>query len=116
MNITYNNINGYQVPDLTLPPQPEGNLNRWGRARLQHLRSHKSLLHMNMLTQGLLWPHLSEMQQTAENRLELIIKQMAQAQGVTEELKASDQMQWLGLMNNIRHSAEESVMRELVYS
>ena len=116
MNMTYTEVNGYLVPDLALPPQPEGNLGKYGRARLNYLRNHKKLLHMHLLSQGTLWKHLLGIQQAAAERMELMTAQMAKAQGVTEELKARDQMQWLGLMNNIRHSAEESVMRELIYS
>ena len=115
MELTYTQVNGYNIPDLALLPQPEGNLNRWGRARLNYLRGHKPLVHMHMMTQCSLWPHLLEMQETAAARLDLLTTQMAQAQGVTEELKARDQMRWLGMMNNIRHSAEETVLQELVY-
>jgi hypothetical protein len=129
-NLTYTEVNGYMVPDLTLPPQPrgpregrslrgvdtEGELTRWGRARLNYLREHKPLVHMHMMTQCTLWPHLLEIQDTAAARLDLLTTQMAQTQGVTEELKARDQMLWLGRMNNIRHSAEESVRQELIYS
>jgi len=115
MELTYTQVNGYNIPDLALPPQPERNLNRWGRARLNYLREHKKVLHMHMMTQCLLWPHLLEMQETATARLDLLTTQMAQAQGVTEELKARDQMRWVGMMNNIRHSAEEAVLQELVH-
>jgi len=116
MELTYTQVNGYNIPDLALPPQPEGELNRWGRARLNYLREHKKALHAYMMTQCLLWPHLLETQETAAARLDLLTTQMAEAQGVTEELKVRDQMRWVGMMNNIRHSAEETVMRELVYA
>ena len=116
MELTYTQVNGYNIPVFVLPPQPEGTLNRWGRARLNYLREHKSLIHSHMMTQCVLWPHLLEMQKTATARLDLLTIQMAQAQGVTEKLKTRDQMQWLGMMNNIRASAEETVMRELVYA
>ena len=115
-NLTYTEVGGYLVPDLALPPQPEGELDRWGRARLNYLREHKPLVHMHMMTQCTLWPHLLEMQETAWALIERITAQMAAAQGVDEALKARDQMGWLGRMNNIRHSAEESVTRELIYS
>jgi len=130
MELTYTQVNGYNIPDLALPPQPrgprearrlsgvdtEGELNRWGRARLNYLREHKKVLHTHMMTQCLLWPHLLEIQETAAARLDLLTVQMAQAQGVTEGLKARDQMGWVGMMNNIRANAEETVMRELVYA
>ena len=116
MELTYTKVNDYNIPGLVLPPQPEGTLNRWGRARLNYLREHKPLIHAHMMTQGLLWSHMLEMQKTAAARIDLLTAQMAQAQGVTEELKAHDQMQWLGMMNNIRHSVEDTVMRELMYA
>ena len=114
--MTYTNINGYNIPDLVLPPQPEGELNRWGRARLSYLRENKPAIHAHMMTQCQLWPHLLETQETAAARLDLLIAQMAQAQGVTEALKARDQMGWLGRMNNIRAGAEEIVYQEVIYS
>ena len=115
MELTYTKVNGYNIPNLALPPQPEGELNRWGRARLNYLQEYKPLVHMHMMTQCSLWPHLLEMQDTAAARIDLLTSQMAQAQGVTEDLKVRDQMLWLGRMNNIRHSAEETVLQELVY-
>ena len=81
---------GYYIPDLALPPQPEGSLNRWGRARLSYLREHKPLLHTHMLTQCTLWSHLLEIQETAEARIDLLTTQMAAAEGVTEDLKSRD--------------------------
>jgi len=115
-NMTYTQVGDYRVPNLTLPPQPEGELNRWGRARLNYLREHKKGLHMHMMTQLTLWPHLLEMQETAAARYDLLTEQMAEAQGVDEALKARDQMLWVGRMGNIRQQAEELVRRELIYS
>jgi hypothetical protein len=115
-NLTYTQVNGYNIPDLTLPPQQEGTLNRWGRARLNYLREHKKGLHLHMMTQLTLWPHLLEMQETAAARFDLLMAQLAEAKGVDETLKGQDQMLWLGLMGNIRQQAEELVRRELIYS
>jgi hypothetical protein len=70
----------------------------------------------NLLTSGKLNSHLAEVQQTAQRRMEEIVAQMAKAEGVTEELKASDQMKWVGLMNNIQNAAEETVLAELIYN
>jgi len=116
MTLTYTEVNGYNIPNLALPPQPAGNLGKYGRARLTYLKEQKPLLHMYMLTQGTLWEHLLGIQQTADERMELITAQMAKAQGVDEALKARDQMLWVGRMGNIRADAEESVMRELIYN
>ncbi|MCL2301248.1 MAG: TnpV protein [Firmicutes bacterium] len=115
-NLTYTQAGDYLVPDLGLPPQPEGELNRWGRARQNYLRNHKSALYMHMMTQLTLWPHLLEMQETAAVRFDLLTRQMAEAKGATEELKANDQMAWVGLVNAAKHSAEELVRQELIYS
>jgi len=111
--MTYTNYNGYLIPNLELPAQPQGKLNRWGWARLRHLREHKPLRHKHLLTQGQLWSHLLETQATATQRVELLTAQMAQ--GLTEGLKARDQMAWLGAMNNMRNQAEEMVRREIVF-
>ena len=112
--MTYTNINGYNIPDLALPLQPEDNLGKYGRARLAYLKEYKPLLHIQLLTQGELWPHLPETQQTAIERVELLTTQMAAAQSLTEELKSRDQMEWLGRMNNIRAGAEEIVYQEVI--
>ena len=93
-----------------------GDLGKYGRARLKFLQEHKLLLHQQLVTSGQLKAHLLAIQQSATERMERLTAQMAEAQGVDEALKASDQMAWLGRMNNIRASAEEIVMRELVYS
>ena len=114
--ITYTEVNEYYIPNLALPAQPEGNLGKYGRARLAYLREHKKLLHMHMMTQGTLWEHLLEIQQTATERIELLIEQMMAAQDVTEDLKSRDQMLWVGKVNNIRNQAEEIIRNELIYA
>ena len=114
--ITYTEVNGYLIPDLDLPEQPKGDVGRYGRARLDDLKTHKKLLHMHMMTQGTLWEHLLEVQQTATERMELLTAQMATADGVTEDLKARDQMLWVQRTNNIRNRAEEIIYNELIYA
>ena len=114
--ITYAEANGYFIPDLALPKQPEGDIGKYGRARREYLSKHKKALHTHMLTQGTLWEHLMEIQRTATERMELLTAQMMAAQGVTEDLKARDQMLWLGKVNNIRSRAEETVYNELIYA
>jgi len=105
-----------QIPDIALTVQPEGSLGKYGRARLACLREYKKLLHTHLLTQGTLWSHLLETQQTATTRQKQIITQMMQAQGVTEQLKADNQMLWLGKVNNIYACADEIVYAELIYA
>ena len=114
--ITYTEVNGYFISDLALPEQPEGDIGKYGRARLAFLRKHKSVLHMHMMTQGTLWEHLLEIQQTATERMELLTVQMMAAQGVTEDLKSYDQMHWVGKVNNIRACADEIIRNELIYA
>ena len=114
--ITYTEVNGYYIPDLALPEQPEGDIGKYGRARLAYLREHKKLLHMHMMTQGTLWEHLLEIQKTATERMELLAAQMAAAEGVREDLKSRDQMLWIQRTNNIRSRAEELIYNELIYS
>ena len=80
------------------------------------IRDSRRVTYTNLLTSGKLNSHLAEIQQTAQRRMEEIVAQMAKAEGVTEELKASDQMKWVGLMNNIQNAAEEMVLAELIYS
>ena len=114
--ITYTRQGDYNLPNL-LPPQeepvPHG---KYALLRRQFLKEHRRVTYTNLLTSGKLNSHLAEIQQTAQRRMEEIVAQMAKAEGVTEELKASDQMKWVGLMNNIQNAAEEMVLAELIYS
>ena len=89
---------------------------KYALLRKKFLKEHRRVTYTNLLTSGKLNSHLSEIQQTAQRRMEQIVAQMAKSQGVTEELKASDQMKWVGLMNNLQNAAEEMVLAELIYS
>ena len=114
--ITYSRQGDYLIPDLTLPTEPEIQLGRYALMHRDYLEQHKRVTYLNLLTSGELNKHLYEVEQTALTRLELLTKQLCKEQGVTEELKASDQMKWVGLMNNIRAAAEEMALTELVYA
>ncbi len=116
MELTYREENGYRIPNLTLPDEPEVTLGKYGLMRRRYLKSHKKGTFSRMLMSGELNPHLMEIERTAYEQMEHIVTQMAAAQGVTEELKASDMMEWVGKMNNIRHSAEETILAELIYA
>ena len=113
--ITYTRQGDYNLPNL-LPPQeepvPQG---KYALLRKKFLKEHRRVTYTNLLTSGKLNSHLAEIQQTAQRRMEQIVAQMAKSQGVTEELKASDQMKWVGLMNNLQNAAEETVLAELIY-
>ena len=116
MNLTYEKNGDYLIPMLQMDEQPEGMLTKYGLMRKNYLQEHKKGIYTGLLLKGKLKEHLLTIQEQAEQRMELLTAQMAKAEGVTEELKAADQMKWVGMMNNIRHSAEEIVLKELIYS
>ena len=91
-------------------------LGKYARMRKRFLQEHRKITYTNLLTSGKLNSHLAEIQQTAQRRMEQIVAQMAKNQGVTEELKASDQMKWVQMMSNLQNAAEETVLAELIYS
>lgn len=113
MGITYTNHEGFCLPNLTLPRKEEASFGRYGRLRLKYLKEHRRVLYTDLLTSGKLTQHLNTVDRQAREMLELLVKQMTQAQGITEQLKAEDQMAWVGAMNNIRSAAEEIVLREI---
>ena len=111
MEVTYTNHEGFYLPNLTLPRKEEASFGRYGRLRIKYLKEHRRVLYADLLTSGELTQHLNEIDRQAQEMLELLVKQMAQEQGVTEQLKAEDQMAWVGAMNNIRSAAEEVVQK-----
>ena len=112
---TYSIVGDYRLPNLTVSDRPESHICIWGQRRLDYLKRHKRVLYVNLLTSGKLVEHLSEINVAASERHEAIIRQMAAAQGVTEQLKAENQMLWVGRMNNIRACADEIIQNELIY-
>ena len=115
MEITYSKYGDYYLPDLVLSEEEPATYGRFGRIRLKYLKEHRRVLYINLLTSGELTQHLNEVDRQAREMLELLVKQMAQEQGITEQMKAEDQMAWVGAMNNIRSAAEEVVMQTSVY-
>ena len=116
MEVTYTMQGDYQLPNL-LPPQEEPiSLGKYARMRKRFLQEHRKITYTNLLTSGKLNSHLAEIEQTAQHRVEELVAQMAKAQGVTEELKARDQMKWVQMMNNLQNAAEETVLAELIYN
>ena len=107
---------GYRLPDLLPPQEPETALGKYGLLRRKYLKEHRKVLFTNLLTSGKLNEHLAEIDRTARQRVEQTVTAMAQAEGVTEELKAADPMKWVRLMSNLRNAAEETVLAELIYS
>lgn len=116
MELTYEMRGDYSLPNLAAPDEPEIVLGRYALLRRDYLKKHRKVLFTNLLTSGKLMAHLMEIEEAAQNRMEQIVTALAKAEGVTEELKARDQMKWVGLMNNFRHSAEEIIREELITS
>ena len=114
MEVTYTNHEGFYLPNLTLPRKEEASFGRYGRLRIKYLKKHRRVLYINLLTSGELAQHLNEIDWQAREMMGLLVRQMAQAQGITEQLKAEDQMAWVGAMNNIRSAAEEIVLRDMI--
>ena len=112
---TYTQVGEYLLPNLVMDPQPEGEIGIWGWRRKRYLKEHRKGTYNAMLLQGTLTQHLIDTNAAAMDMLESLVKQMAKAEGVTEELKRRDQLGWVRRMNNIRNRAEEIVRNELIY-
>ena len=116
MELTYTKHGDYYIPDIKVPDVPAYPIGKYGRLRKCYLAEHRPVLYETMILGGTLWNHLSETEHSCRDRMERIVSEMAKAEGITEELKSVDQMEWLRRMNGIRHSAEETVLHDLVYS
>ena len=114
--IGYTMVNGYRIPNFLPHQEPEIQLGKYALLRRRFLKQYRPITFTNLLTSGKLNPHLMEIDRTARTRIAEITEQMAKAEGVTEELKAQDQMKWVGLMNNIKNAAEQTVFQELIYA
>ena len=114
MKIQYIRVGDYSIPYLELP-QESRPIGRWGRVRREYLREHKPIQYNCLLLSGKLWTYLADLNEQTQDRLERIIEQMKIAEGITEALKASDPMAWVGAMNNIRARAEEIIREELIF-
>ncbi|MCD8216608.1 MAG: TnpV protein [Clostridiales bacterium] len=112
--IDYVLVGDYYIPDLKLPEEKRS-IGRWGRMHREYLKENRPLLYTDMVISGEIWTYLADLNEQAQERLELIIEQMKEAEGVTEDLKRRDQMGWVGAMNNIRSRAEEIILTEIVY-
>ncbi len=116
MGGTYTKVDDYYIPDLALPPQGEFFIGRFGQLHLRFIKKNKRVLYINLFTSGELNRYLHTLDEQATERFNTIVAAFAKAEGTNETLKASDPMRWIGLMNNYRHSAEEIVLKELVYA
>ena len=114
MEITYSKYRDYYLPDLAVSQKEPATFGRFGRMRLKYLKEHRRAAYINLKTSGQLTHHLNEIDREANEMLRLVIEQMVQVQGITEQLKAEDQITWVGAMNNIRSAAEEVVLRDII--
>lgn len=113
--ITYTKKGDYYFPNLILEPEEKNVLNKYGRMRLKFLKENKKAEYTIMFTKGTLNKHLKEIQETAEERIDLIINQLKEKNHLTEEMKNTDQLYWVCMMNNFKNTAEEIVLNELIY-
>ncbi len=114
--MTYIQNGDYLIPDLKLSQQPEKTLGKYGRMRKAYLKEHRPILYNQLLMSEKLYPHLREIDETANSRLELMMSRLAESAGATEALKAQDPMAWVGLMNTCKAQAEEILLAELINS
>ena len=115
MDITYEKCGDYLIPNLIPDPEPEGELRKFGLMRKFYLENYRRGIYSGLLLSGELNKHLLMIQEQAEKRFDLLVEQMAKREGVTEQLKAQDQMLWVKKMNSIRMRAEEIVREEIIY-
>ena len=113
---TYTAVHGVQLPNLVLDAQPPGPLGKYGRMRKRYLEQKHDGTFSALVLSGKLMEHLMEVDQAAREQMASLIPQLAAAEGVTEELKSQNQMEWLRRMNSIRHRAEEMVKHDLIYN
>lgn len=113
--IEYTKQGDYFMPNLVIEQEEKIVLNKYGRARLKYLKENKKAEYMIMFTKGILNKHLKEIQETAEKRLDFMINELIKKENITEELKAENQLAWVGAMNSIKNIAEEIIYSELIY-
>ena len=116
MGGTYRQVGDYFIPNITLPDDGEYQIGKYGRMRRSYLKEYRKILYNNYMLEGTLFKHLAEIDQACNERIENIVSAMAKQEGVTEALKAADQIEWLCRMNSIRNRAEEIILTEIVYA
>ena len=113
--LCYKLIGDYYIPVLTLSSEEQRPIGKWGRMHRDYLKEHRPIRFNDLILSGQLWTYLADLNEQAQERLSLLIEQMKASEGVTEELKAADQMAWVGAMSSIRNRAEEIILREMIY-
>lgn len=112
---TYTMQGDYRLPNLALPPEEERPIGVWGQRRLRYLKQHHKVLYYNLLTSGKLHSHLADTEEQAQQLFLRLVKELAEKEGITEQLKATNPMDWVRQMNNIRERATEVVNAEVVF-
>ena len=112
----YRQVGDYFIPNLILPDDSDYQIGKYGRLRRNYLKEHRKILYANYAVEGTLFKHLYEIDQACNERIEIIVSAMSEQEGMTEALKAADQMEWVRRKNNIRNRAEEIILTELVYA
>lgn len=115
MGGTYTQVGDYMLPNLTIPKEEHKPIGIWGQRHARYLKQHHKVIYYNYLTSGKLNSYLADIDEQAEEMFSMLVKEMAEKQGVTEQLKATDQMAWVGKMNNIRNAAMGNVNDELIF-
>ena len=117
MKITYHEVNGYLIPNLKLPLEEASvNLGKWGMLYKDYLQKNKKVFFNTLLMQGKLYQHCAEVEKQANELFDLLVEQMKEAEGVTEQLKEENQMEWMQRMGSIEARAREVVCEELIYN
>ena len=114
--ISYTLQGDYYLPDLKLPEQEDKLISLWGQRHLRYIKYNRKILYINLLTSGKLKGYLADLNEQAEDMFSRLVKQTAEGEGVTEQLKANNQMEWVARMNNIRSRAIEIVNHDLIYN
>ena len=114
--LTYTRVGDYYIPNLKLAEQPDKPIGKYGRMRQRYLKEYRPALYSRLLLTEKLYPHLLEIDEAANERMDILMPQLMKAAGVTEELKAADPMKWVGLANACRAQAEEIIFQELIYT
>ena len=112
----YERIGDYYIPVLTLSSEEQRPIGKWGRMHRDYIKEHRPILFNDLILSGHLWVYLVDLNEQAQERLDTIMEQMKIAEGVTEELKRTCQMEWVQRCNNIHNRAEEIILREMIYS
>lgn len=116
MEIKYIRVGDYYYPDLNLPEKTQQPIGKYGRMRMAYLKEHRPIIYNQLILSCKLNSHLIEIEQTCQERLNRMIPQMKEAEGVSEALKAADQMEWVQRMNSIHDRIEEILLTELIYA